>query len=242
MKYRNPPIIEAIIDIQTQTASAIEASKLDDLALPTKLKDQYSLKDKIVSTSTSVTMPNIIISQNNDYLGVKFISTNKRYIAQFKKTGFTFSEVNGYEDWTTFQARIKELWDVYQSNFNLSNITRIGLRYINKINIPFVKFDLAEYFETYPRIFSENKGDMSGFFLQAQIPQSEDNVAILNQTITNPSEPGHTSILLDIDVFNPHHIQPNNDEELWKSVELLRKQKNDLFENSITQKTRGLFL
>ena len=48
-----------------------------------------------------------------------------------------------------------------------------------------------------------------------------------------------TSILLDIEVFDMKMFDPQEN-DFWRRVEILRQQKNTLFESSITQKTKEL--
>jgi uncharacterized protein (TIGR04255 family) len=53
-------------------------------------------------------------------------------------------------------------------------ITRLVVRYINKIDIPLPVGDLKEYLRTFPEVSSDLPQGLSGYFLQLQIPQ-EDN-------------------------------------------------------------------
>jgi len=48
------------------------------------------------------------------------------------------------------------------------------------------------------------------------------------------------TILLDIDVFRTAEL-PVDDEEIWKVMEQLREEKNQVFEASITPRARELF-
>ncbi len=238
--YNKAPIVEAVMDINVQFAEGVDISKLN--ALADKLEG-YPTKENIFIARAQVNI-NHALSQtkhSSDQLGIRLISEDKKYVIQIKKTGFTFSRVNGYESWEIFQSKAKDLWELYFNNLNPIKITRIGLRYINRINIPALNFNLEEYFETYPKVFSGNNGNLSGFFLQLQVPQPDDNIAILNQTITSPLEPGYTSVLFDIDVLDRKHLDANNQEELWNRFQLLRMQKNKLFDDSITNKTKELF-
>lgn len=237
-RYKKAPLFEALIDINVEFKEEIEINKLEAFELQI-----YPTKDKILVHTSQIQIGNANkqIHQSEDLLGFKLTSTDKKYVVQIKKNGFTFSELNGYDCWESFISKAKEAWDRYFDAFNPVKVTRVTLRYINKINIPALKFHLEDYFETYPRVFKDNKVDLSNFFLQVQIPQTEEGgLAILNQTVTEPSEPGYTSILFDINVFDPKQIE-SIEKDLWKRVDLLRIQKNHLFENSITDKTRELF-
>jgi len=228
------------MDIQVQFAGKIDIAELSALS---EQLEGYSDKENISITSAQINI-NPQIAQTRHYseeLGFRLTSKDKKYMVQIKKIGFTFSQIKDYESWERFQSIARELWEKYFNSLKPIKITRVGLRYINRIDIPATNFNLEEYFETYPRVFSGNKGNLSGFFLQLQIPQTEGNLAILNQTITNPPEPGYTSVLFDIDVFDLKQLNANDENAFWEKIKLLRMQKNKLFNESITLKTKELF-
>jgi len=52
--------------------------------------------------------------------------------------------------------------------------------------------------------------------------------------------PGHTAILVDIDVFKVFPTAPNR-EVVFETLDLFRGKKNDVFESCITDKARELF-
>src|SRR5207237_2951106 len=119
-------------------------------------------------------------------------------------------------------------------------ITRIGVRYINKIDIPLPAVDLKQYLRTAPDISPDMRQGIAGFFMQLQIPQ-EDLKAMLyvNEALIPPPNPNVISVILDLDLFRGEDL-PTNDEDLWQIFEQFRDRKNQLFEAYITDRTRRL--
>jgi len=125
---------------------------------------------------------------------------------------------------------------------NPVRITRIALRYINRIEIPLPMNDFKEYVLTTPEIAPKLPQALNHFFMQLEIPNPElPAIALITQTMGKPTGNQRLPLILDIDVFNEIDFI-NSDEEMWKEFEKLRKFKNDVFFNSITEKTKELFI
>ncbi len=237
MTYNKAPIIEASIDLRVILPERTDLSKVNKL-----IKNDYPREEAIDNNTTTIRLEkqHTTVSTAHQNIGYKLSAADGKFIAQIKNNGFTFNILENYKNWEDFHAEANRIWKIYCEELAPIRVSRVALRYINRIDIPASKFNLEEYFNTYPHVFKNNTADLSALFMQVQIPQSEGGIAILNQTATNPPSPGYTSILLDIDVFDLKNFKPN-DKELWERIELLRKQKNIIFEESITDKTRELF-
>lgn len=240
--YKNAPVIEALIDIRTQLVGNADLGVFVK-SLQKDFPKQETLKTGVAEIQFSVSESKSSFKTSQEDVGFKLTSEISPYALQVRKDGFTCSllEQNQYQDWLSFSSNAKKNWDKYVKLLKPQKITRVAVRYINRIDIPSLSFKIEDYFQTYPHILTNNNADISGFFLQVQIPQiKEGGMAILNQTITQPPSAGYTSIILDIDVFDLKIFAPK-DKNLWDRIELLREQKNKLFEESITDKTRELF-
>jgi uncharacterized protein (TIGR04255 family) len=76
--------------------------------------------------------------------------------------------------------------------------------------------------------------------MQLQIPQDDiDAMLVLNEAFEPQQDPDIVSVILDIDLFRDVHL-PGDEEELWALFEQLRERKNEVFEASITDRTREL--
>lgn len=236
-KYGKAPIIEAIIDIRVPifSGSLLKVVKV--------LEKDYPKKENIREETFKVHSSNtsLVSSSTRQDVGYKLTSDDGKYVVQIKNNGFTFSIIKDYDDWSAFIKIAKNLWKIYCKEVKPSVVNRVAARYINRIDIPHSQFEIQDYFETYPRVLENNEGLLSNFFLQVQLPQKEGGVAIVNQTIAKPIRPEYTSVLLDIDVFHLKEFSPKG-EDLWKRMKLLREQKNNIFEKSITDKSRKLFV
>jgi uncharacterized protein (TIGR04255 family) len=122
-------------------------------------------------------------------------------------------------------------------------VTRIALRYINRIYIPQTVYELSDYFRLYPQIPEKIPQDINGFFMQFQMPQKDlaaNALAVINLASAQMREDGAQSVALDIDLFTACELEPSS-EEIFSLLEIIRTRKNELFEACITDKSRELF-
>nr|MBC8551408.1 TIGR04255 family protein [Candidatus Brocadiales bacterium] len=173
--------------------------------------------------------------------GYLFQSPIKKKIVQARLDGFTFNKLKPYESWKAFRSEACELWNIYCQITSPVKITRIALRYINRIEIPLPMNDFKDYVLTTPEIAPKLPQALNHFFMQLEIPNPElPAIALITQTMGNPTANQRLPLILDIDVFSKTDFI-HNDEEMWKEFEKLRKFKNEVFFNSITEKTKELF-
>lgn len=240
-KYPKAPIVEAVIDIHARFSEDI-LEKLPRFAESFKkdFPDQQKISFNTVNFNISDKgIPDVSPPQKED-IGYRLSSPDSPFVLQFRKNGFSFSIVNTYQDWEVFCKTAKKYWESFIRELKPNKVTRVAVRYINRIDIPALNFEVEDYFEFYPRVFEDKKTKISNFLMQVHLPQDEGGMAVINQALTEPPQPGYTSTILDIDVFAFIDCAPD-DKKCWERIELLRHQKNSLFEKSLTPKTKELF-
>ncbi len=172
--------------------------------------------------------------------GFFFKSTNENKIFQARLNGFTFNKLFPYQTWDAFKDEARELWELYTSVAKPLSITRIALRYINKILIPLPIKEFGEYFKTFPQLSPNVPQNLNTFLLRLEIPDPESGaMGIIIQTIENSTEDGFLPVILDIDVIIQSDYKAD-DSTVWEDFEKLRNYKNLLFFECITEKTLEL--
>src|ERR1700730_2036552 len=244
ISYPNAPITEALLDIRvTPRTSASEL--LDELAKVVKsLRDEYPEVTEQMIGAASVTLggdaPPQASAQQLRNGFVAFTADRKRAV-QARVDGFSASKLAPYVDWNDLRGEARRLWDEYRKAAAPVLVTRIALRYINRIDIPIPISDLKDYLRTTPEVSPDLSQEMSNFFMQLHLPQSDLHLmCILNSAMLPPTSPGTVSILFDIDLFRTSAV-PHNEREIWELLDQMRGRKNKIFEGSITDKARELF-
>lgn len=245
-KYKNSPITEALIDFRTsQTTHASEGDVLNLAQANRGREEDYPTPEELYffegmfSTDASP-----IAHATKSHIGYKFTSADRRYIFQPTTVGFTVNRLAPYEAWESFQDEAKKLWNNYLELAKVTTVTRIAVRYINKINLPLPFNDFRDYLSTLPEVSSAMPTALSSYFMQLQIPlPTHEARVILTQALLEPSKENVATVLLDLDVFKENlliELSSSGGSE-WKILDELHEEAGLIFEACITDETRRLF-
>lgn len=239
--YPKAPITEALIDLRVDLPEGTGIGDLDrvhagvEAAYPTKKNRIYAeVHGQIGHQGTTA-------AAHSKQIGYVFTSQDGRYIFQARLDGFTMSRLAPYERWEPFRDEARRLWDVYRSVVKPTKVTRLAVRYVNRLDLPLPVVDLKQYLRTVPEVSPDLPQDLAGYFMQLRIPQDDiKSLLLLNQAIIDPARPGVASVVLDNDIFRVDDV-PTDEQGVWDFLEVLRQRKNDVFEASITDQARELF-
>jgi uncharacterized protein (TIGR04255 family) len=244
--FKNPPITEAIIDIRAVSAPGVDLEALKDFAHG--LESRFPLRQEHFGLQQTFQVkleggpPKISSSTAVD--GLLFRSSDNQRVVQARLNGFAFNRLRPYDRWEKFSAEALELWERYKSVARPVNVTRIGVRYLNRILLPLPVSNYREYcllFPEFPKEFSSRTQD---FFLHfsLRLPTFADAAAVTNLAF-EPLQPNATSLplILDLDTFFQFTVCPPDSEEIWAKLGVLRNFKNYLFDSSLTEKAKDLF-
>jgi uncharacterized protein (TIGR04255 family) len=247
--YRNAPIIEATISFEIVPSTFLVPEDL--FALNEFLKAEYpdAAEEYLYEEQTTLVEPGGPPERDHvhKHIGYGFRSADKKRVLRVSVDSFDFSVMGPYDSWEPFRDEALQLWGFYKKVCQVEAITRIGVRYINRIDLPSVpSAKLDNYLKIYPEI---PDGWPSGvaihnFFMQVQAWQEDlGSNLIVNQAPGRPPGPGIASIRLDFDLSREQYADPwlvESEEEVWDFLERLHLRKNVIFEESITEATRRL--
>ncbi len=133
--------------------------------------------------------------------GYRFDSNDKKYVLQARLDGFSFSVLSPYDRWEVFRDEARRTWDMYRSVVEIEAITRIAVRYVNRLDIPFPpegeKVEQSDYFCTYPEVSKKLPySAIDSFLMRLLIPQHDFNgVLALTQARIEPTQPETIAIM-----------------------------------------------
>jgi uncharacterized protein (TIGR04255 family) len=240
----NAPIVEAVIDIRVSLKTSLredEISSLKDL-----LHELYPSSEEIRIFEGGFGMvmgkPMIESPKDKGVSGYRFKSKDEKKIVQYRNDGFTFNKLKPYTSWNDVIEEANRLWRIYASKAQIERVSRIAVRYINRLNIPLPIKDFKEYLTKPPDIPDGVPDSVSNFLCRIVLHDIEKGIsANVAQALENSIKPGFANIILDIDVYKNVDIQPNNYEKIWEFFEQFHELKNKIFFNSITENTARLF-
>ncbi len=243
---KNAPIVEAIIDLRVKLPSTFDITRFSSLR--ERLRDDYPKMEQTQQIQFEFQVRGKQFQQTLKDKGLEgyfFKSDDSKNVAQFKRDGFTFSRLQPYTEWDTVLAEAKRLWKSYVTKASPELVTRIAVRYINRMNIPLPVDDFAEYLTAPPTVPNTLPQAVSLFMTRVTICDEERGIfANITQALQKGAKPDFITIILDIDVYKPQDKSMTGgfeESKIWPTFEQLRELKNRIFFDSITEKTARLF-
>lgn len=250
--YKNPPITEAVCEFRfspdewdiTWPGELYSAIKKDYPQKPRQYQEQILEQRPDGLTHRQITK-------------VQFLSTDGTRTVSVGPGTIAIHDLYPYSSWEQFSLRIFSVLSAYQAVINNRPLIRVGLRYINRIDLRKEKsVELDQYFSGLPNQPEEWPSQIFDFLFKFELAYPDGAAARIFWTSERESEknPKETSnktrkkesrglaVILDIDVYSfisgKHLISGKEVEEL---VTDLRQKERTLFESTITDKTRKLF-
>jgi uncharacterized protein (TIGR04255 family) len=169
--------------------------------------------------------------------GYFFKTSDKKTIAQFRVDGFTFNRLHPYTSWEELFPQAMDLWRVYSSIAKPDVITRLAVRYVNRIVLPAGPTAFETYLRTAPVIPPELPQYISGFLTRVTIHDPQTDIGAHVAQALEASPPGNRlAVILDIDAYKQREF-PTDDPAIEQTFDQLRAFKNLIFFNSLTDDT-----
>jgi uncharacterized protein (TIGR04255 family) len=241
--YKRPPITEAVIALTF--SEAIEARDLDKAdsnfgRLYPHHQDARNLNVQVLMPPTSNLQPDTTI--NKDEIGHRRSSDDQTQIVILWPTLFVFSQLAPYPGWDDFLGRFVRDWALLKKIVGYRKISRVGVRYINRIDIPITGevTHYEEFLNLYPQI-PDKLGPVFAYGIQTQLsfPEIDGRITINSASVPSPLL-DNASFIFDQDLYKESNI-PQVEEGLYKLLNEIHVKKNAVFEACITDRARELF-
>jgi len=238
----NAPITEALVDIRVKLPPDVDIIKLESIG--DLISDRYPKKKKRIRYEGKIDFKEGKPPEHKDTTpwvdGYIYTSENEKYVVQSRLDGFTLSRLKPYETWEKLRDEAYKMWEPYVKIASPEIITRVALRYINRLELPLSMGDFNEYLTSPPTIPKNLPQEISTFLTRVVIHEKSISAfAIIThvfEAVINDTVP----IILDIDVFKEGEFEVDKN-EAWDVIDKLHKFKNKVFFESITQKTKELY-
>ncbi|MBI4658309.1 MAG: TIGR04255 family protein [Verrucomicrobia bacterium] len=174
-QFKNPPIQEAVIDIQVTLPRDVKLETLTkfhegvEARFPER-QERISWQQGFQISGTGDTHA---MRSSRSVDGYLFVSKADGKIVQARRDGFTFNKLRPYSNWETFSAEAKELWERYVALARPSSVQRVALKYLNRIALPLPLHDLREYCLLFPDLPPALPQGMSELFLRVALPVAD---------------------------------------------------------------------
>ena len=242
--YPNPPIIEAICELRF-----VESDDWN-ITLPgrlyERLQTEYASKPSQIRAITA----ELGISQDqkhsvnveNQLGSVQLSSKDNRHVIRVSPDSLSIHTLAPYEGWDDFAPRIMRVMDNYVDIAEPVGVSRLSVRYLNRIVIPETSFSLSEYFTAAPTSPNVSDLSISAFLWRNELEFSDAPISVVMNMATVESEAGTSAFMVDLDVNQQWDtsglLKP---EDVSDAIDILHEREGLVFEGTITDSTRGLF-
>ncbi len=242
-QYKRPPITEAVIEIRLEDSlSERMVEKIHN-----RLKKRYESSERISIIGFMLDPRKKEIAKIPDeFEGYKLTSKDQADVVQIKPNSMACSRLAPYHGWESFEPRARENWEIWRKTTKHTKIKRIGVRYLNRIDIPLRrghKIDIEDYLTIFPKYPEPHLlTSFTKYTMQVMGPFSiEGFYLIINTNVVKSPLIDHFSIVLDLDL-SPQGDMPQRNDKVWEMINKMREYKNNAFEMCITDKARELFV
>jgi uncharacterized protein (TIGR04255 family) len=235
------PIAEAVIELRIRAGNGVPLELLDKLV--ERWKSDYPTASKVESLAATLGIQQGRPLTDTQYqqLGLLAKSANAQRAVQFRIDAFAFSRLSPYSSWEQVRPEALRLWGSYRETVRPDLVTRVGVRYINRLRLP-LPVDLTAYFTSAP-IVPEMLPQTLRSYLTRKVLHDRDtgNSVTVTQASEPSSDPDHIVVLLDVDAFREVDLDSSRFSEIDSVLESLRDLKNRAFFGSITERTVEMY-
>ena len=250
-RYKSPPIEEAVCEFRFRPGDEW------DLTIPGKLQarisQDYSGKPQEqrvvdVALHTAAGQPSelkfgegLAKVQLVTRDGKRKVGVGRDVLSIHMLRPYQSPASSGGGGWEEFRPRIERALDAYWHVAAPKGVSRIGVRYINKIvvSVSQAPVRIEDYLNCAPPDVEGLPDSMTNYVCRAEYRCDDDTLLVLSHgTVSAPQ--GYVGFLLDIDVIYKTDDLSEREQSLEKTA-FLRALERDLFEVLITDKARKLF-
>lgn len=240
----NVPIQEALIDFQVTFSGDINLELL--LSVHPHIRDNFPKQEKKFKWTTGFQIKGEgaeISEHSGGQIGYMFKSDDNSKILQVSTEGFTFNKLPPYQSWELFCHEARALWEMFVNKTKPIKINRIGLRYINRIEIPSPIKGIGDYILTRPKLAPGIQNSITNSLMKVELALNNIGAtAIITETFGNKIEQSLNNklpLIFDIDVIKFVVLDPM-DSKVWSYLGELREAKNRIFFKSLSDRSLEL--
>ncbi|RYC50437.1 TIGR04255 family protein [Flagellimonas olearia] len=235
--FDNAPIIISMIQFRYD--------KIEDLNFEQIIKDSKKLSNNFPNRKPQITrdiqiqgLETSIKVGDAETSGVLLSSSNEKKNLTINDKKFTLESREKYTGWDSFIKEAMELWDFFKEKLEVTKLSGISVRTINRFNLPMDLKSINDYFTSY--IQSDTGTHKFSTFQFKYTSFDKDNSMLWNigQALEKPIS-DKVPYFFDIDVLMNKEI-PNTNEDILNGFTKIRDKKNYLFNDGITEKTKQL--
>jgi uncharacterized protein (TIGR04255 family) len=246
------PIIEAVVDIDCDLPADVDLADLER-----EVRERFSER---YPGFRRIFRPNghqLVSAGAPQQLDVRaatdafqLLSEDEPQLVQVRRSGYSFNRFRPYKDLDDYLPEIERTWKIFVALLSPLAVRRIGLRFINRIDLPPVEeiVDLGEYLNLGSRLPEDVSlkftSVLNEYSAVEDISENEVKVrfVIREQDLPPPwRRETPLPVILDIAGSRRGSADPQVWENISATIQSLRRMGNAIFRSSLTERCLNLF-
>lgn len=239
----HPPIVEALLDLRTSILGEPEVFKAlaDELTeeFPTQ-EQRRNFEAKIEIKDGKLVSPHV---DSSAFGGMRLANADQTLYVQFRPDGFTFNNMKIYMGGDQFIDEALRLWAFLVDRTRPESVSRIALRYINRLELPLTHGDEFTKYLIAPPDLPKGAPQLVSEFISRVVghdARREATAVVIQQLKRDDNAGSPVAITVDVDVFRTGHF-PVEVAALREILDALRLLKNETFFSLLTDETVRLY-
>jgi uncharacterized protein (TIGR04255 family) len=240
----NPPIVEAVVDLDCDLPPSIDFASLQD-AVKNTYGDRYPTVRPLFFQEAKIESKSDAPPQMSVRGGIQafqcFNETEKQLV-QVRVQGYSFNRLAPYTSMDDYLPEIERTWNLFLKFMSPVQLRVVRLRYINRILLPLTngQVELEQYLKMNLRP-GDDKLMMTGFLNQYAAVEKETRHEVNVVVTSQPPEKDRLPIIFDNCVASVANVQPQEWNWILAKIQSLRDLKNRVFKNTLTDACLNLF-
>jgi uncharacterized protein (TIGR04255 family) len=238
-RYEDPPVVEALCEIIFD--GSVWKGDIPD-AFHERIRARFPARTPVarVGAEFEIAPQQASARVTQGEPRWQFARDDRSMIVQLERDLLVVNQLRPYPRFEEWRPVVVEMLAEYRALAQPKTITRLGVRYLNRVVIRETTFDIEKYFRIYPEIPNE-LNPHGNFLLRVELPPvHQGHELIVTFGDAPPEEPNAVAMLLDIFDNSPK----------WNAdaFELVERRLDEAhsnivaaFESAITSEARKLF-
>lgn len=217
-KLRHPLLIEAVCEFR------FRADEEWDWAVPgmlyERIRDDFSERHQVQGMGVHFDQTGkepVVAIQSPRPDRMQFRRPDGSALVQVGQHLLTINYLRAYSAWEDFLALILQVLGEYEDITGPTPVERIGLRYINQIEVQGDMPNVASYLTLVPPLTRSLDQPVRAFYQRYELQQTSPSGIIVHQTGTRPVEGNLPVLILDLDFVSDSvtHLDETHELEEW---------------------------
>ncbi|EQD44657.1 hypothetical protein B2A_09532, partial [mine drainage metagenome] len=237
-KLRNPPIMEAVLDIECDLPPSADLGALEAPASKAFSEQYPTLQRRLwrelrMEAKTDGALNS---SVQHGLQALLFTDSTGKQLVQVRKSGYSFNRLAPYEGLNTYLSEIQRTWDLYREIASPIVVRSLRLRYINKIRIPVAAapVELDKYLRLQQMLADDQRLTLTGFLNQYSAIENETRHQVAVMLTAQPQEADKLPVIFDNAAAASVEIKPDDWKRISTTLLELRVLKNLVFRKTLT--------